>query len=460
MSQGTGAATQAELRLIARLCAEKLLRETEKAAGPEAMTCAILNSVLREPSPFLRAYDLLLGAGWDPVREGAAYGRALAQEMKRALEEFHLATQAGLHRRLRREAPLQKPLLAPVLIVGFNAAHWPLWDLLGAVVSCAEESVSALSAPRTFGMEIDQLWAGSWEEITGTSSEIPEGAIIENERNIFAGVVASYERGNPGSAVEADLTFLVTPGLISQARAVVLQTLDYLKHDSCTRLGIVFPEANALALGVAEELRRLGIPLDDGTGSIRPGLFERRCWQSWIALQEEASVQGLVAWLRACEAQGVSCGLETQLSARAVADVLENALGESLVDDLDFLARHLDENSTARFAPAVADFLRRRIVLPEAASFSEFLATTRRAMAMPGWEDYLARLPADPPAWLKTGCKLSRRIFLEWLKESTNSREQTRGAEGNHFYGKVHLLIYAQNDWARISESSHPDGPE
>ena len=70
---------------------------------------------------------------------------------------------------------------------------------------------------------------------------------------------------------------------------------------------------------------------------------------------------------------------------------------------------------------------------------------TRQALALPGWEDYLARLETDPPVWLqKNKLPLSRRTFLEWLKESTDSLIRTRGAGGNHFYGKVHLLIYGQ----------------
>jgi hypothetical protein len=70
---------------------------------------------------------------------------------------------------------------------------------------------------------------------------------------------------------------------------------------------------------------------------------------------------------------------------------------------------------------------------------------TLRALAMPGWEEHLARLRIVPPGWLREGDRqLSRKIFLEWLKEASDSRERTRGAEGNHFYGKVHLLIYAQ----------------
>ena len=437
-----GAATQAELRLVARAGAEKLVRKP----GSDNAT---LTSVVREPGAFLRAYELLLGAGWNPAREGAIYGRELAREMQLKLEELGTATQAGLHRRLQREASSRnEPLTANLLVVGFNAAHWPLWDLLKAVVFSSEQAAVALSEPRVFAEEIDQLWISSWEEVTRTEAITPPSSIATDEpMPPFAGLVASYEKGESGAANETDLTFRVTPELASHIRAVVLQTLDYLQRDSCTRLGIVFAEANALALGVAEELRRLGIPLDDGTGSLTPGLFEKRSWQSWIALQEEPGVPTLIAWVRACEAQGVSCGpgLDPALSARMIADVVEGALGESLVDDLNFLARHLEESSTGNRAAAVADFLRKRIVLPEEATFARFIETTRQALALPGWEEYLARLQIDPPAWLrKSDETLSRRTFLEWLKESTDSQTRTRGPEGNHLYGKVHLLIYAQ----------------
>ncbi len=443
LSSEISAATQAELRLVARACAEKL-------AGRSGSDNATLKSVIREPSPFLRAYDLLLGAGWDPARTGAIYGRDLAREMQRALEKSRIDTQAGVHRHLRNEiSKCEEPFIAHLLVLGFNASHWPLWDLLKAVVFAAEEAVVALSEPRVFAEEIDQLWISSWEEVMGTEAISPPGPLSPNPSDEpigpFAGLVASYEKGAPADAAAADLTFRVTPDLATHVRAVVLQALDYLKRDACARLGIVFPAANALALGVAEELRRLGIPLDDGTGSLMPGLFERRCWQSWIALQEEPGVPTLIAWVRACEAQHVSSGLAESLSARTIADVLEAALGESLVDDLDFLALHLEQNSRGSRTEAVSDFLRRRIALPEKATFARFLELTRQALHLPGWEDHLARLPIEPPAWLgDSGEIFSRRAFLEWLKESTDSQTRTRGAEGNHFYGKVHLLIYAQ----------------
>ncbi|MCE0483056.1 MAG: PD-(D/E)XK nuclease family protein [Methylacidiphilales bacterium] len=433
---GTLPATQAELRLLARSSAEKLLRKKSDAD-------ATLASVVQEPEPFLRAYDLLTGAGWDPVREGAAYGRALAKEFLSALRKQKIDTQAGIHRRLRQEVDSRnKPLIGNLLVTGFSAMHWPLWDLLKAAVLSAETAVVTLQAPRVFGQEVDQLWQGSWEELLGTAVEIPEGE-NETEDGPWADLSSSYEKGTPGNGANGvDLTFLAAPGTILLTRAVVLQALDYLKRDSCSRLGIIFPEANGLALGVAWELGRLGIPLDDGVGADAPGIFERRPWQSWVALQEEVSVARLTEWLRACETHDVATGLK-ELSVRKAADVLDGALGETLVDDLDFLAGYLEGRKEDRAATLLADFLRHRVALPEEARFADFLARTREAMTLRGWDEFRSRLQIDPPEWLMAGReKILRRTFLKWLKEVTDSREWT--SEGNHFYGKVHLLIHAQ----------------
>jgi hypothetical protein len=239
-------------------------------------------------------------------------------------------------------------------------------------------------------------------------------------------------------ANDSSFSFLATPDLHGQIQAVVLQTLAYLKDKSCRRLGIIFPEENALALGVADELRRLEIPLDDGTGFLQPGGFERRCWQSWLQLQEEPSVQRLIEWVRACETEQAVIGLP--VTARQIAETLDEALGETLIDDLNFLALHLLENSRHSRGQLIAAFLQSRIQLPEAATFSEFVQLTQQAAAgwMPPWQN-------EPPSWLLgSDLPLSRRAFLAWLRESTDSQTRSRGAQANHFYGKVHLLIYAQ----------------
>ena len=429
-------ATRAELSLTARAAAEKLLAES----GTDELS---LKSIVREPGPFLNAYDLLLSAGWEPTREGVTYGRRPAAEMKRMLAGQKITTQAGLHRALRRETG--RPLLNHLLVAGFNATHWPLWDLLRAVVNHTEDCTLSLLAPRVFAAETDQLWISSWEETIGASVEV-SAANGDQDETPFADWIASYERGGPGKLEKSAVSFIATNDVQTQIESIALQTLGWLRDKSCRRLGIVFPEANALSLGVAARLRELGVPLDDGTGHWQPGFFEQRAWPAWLAVQEEPSVQWLTEWVRACEAEGMPSGAEKEnLSAREATFSLDAALGESLVDHLDFLRLYLEESSTIGRAGPAADFLRRRVQLPENGTFPDFLATTRDALETLGWKDHLARIESVAPGWLRqSGWKISRRAFLTWLRESTDSRKRTRGADGNHFYGKVHLLIYAQ----------------
>jgi hypothetical protein len=425
------AATQDEQSLIARACAEKLLRAK---TGDDETT---LRSVAQDPSAFLRGYDLLLGAGWRPSRDGAAYGKRLAAQFEATLREAKLLTQSGLHRALRDAVPLPPPPVVRVLMLGFNAAHWPLWDLLQAVCRFAENVEVALDPPGLFGEELDNLWIGSWESFAGTSYDIPESESTEPAP--IESLAHSYESGAPTTNPGSEIHFLATSDLGTQVRAVTLQVLDYLRQPRCTRLGIAFPEADALALGVAAQLRELAIPVNDGLGALQPGPFETRPWQTWLDLQEEPTVRRLIAWLRACEAAGRSYGLPS-LSATRAARLIDHALGMSMVDNLDFLARQMETEGGE--APMLADFLHKRIALPDESTPAAYLSATREALRRVDWDDLLALLPEESPAALHD-IVISRRSYLAWLREIGDSQERVR-PDGNHFYGKVHLLVYSQ----------------
>ncbi len=431
-------ASHAERRLAARVAAEELLAAENAGEQPS------LKSVAREPDPFLNACDLLLGAGWSPAEHGAAYGRKLAAKFERLLRGPGVATQAGVHRALRKLSISQRAPIASLLVAGFNAAHWPLWDLIRAIVAAADDGTISLLNPRAFALPVDQLWTGSWEEIFGPVTEISAPVEARPEAP-FAPWIGAYERGSAGSLEDGNVAFIATAELSAQVDAVVLQALGWLRDQSCRRLGIVFPGEDALSLGVAERLRRFGVPLDEGTHYWRPGLFEKRAWEAWRALQEEPSVERLTAWVRACEVEKIAWGAPAGVTARDVADALDFALGETLVDDLDFLRIYLEERSDRGNARDVAGFLQRRAQLPADGTFADFFTATRRALEALGWHDHLARVESMAPAWLgECGWKMSRRTFLGWLADTADSKEMARGRESNHFYGRVHLLIYAQ----------------
>ncbi len=423
------AGTQTEQALIVRACAEKLLRERP---GDDEAT---LRSLAQEPSSFLRSYDLLVSSGWDPARDGVSYGRRLAAEFQSALRAAGATTQAGLHRELRAAASPTRQPIARVLVLGFNAAHWPLWDLLQAVCRFSDDADVVLDHPGEFGRALDELWINSWESFAGSGYEVGEAP----EAEPFDALVKSYEDGAPSSLGEAEIHFIATAEPGDQVRSVVLQALDYLRLPDCTRLGLVFPEADALALGVAAHLRDLGVPMNDSLGALQPGPFERRPWQTWLELQEEPTVRRLIAWLRACEAGGLETGLPL-LSAERAATLLDRALGEAMVDDLDFLAAHLNPKETE--SRALADFLRKRPTLALEGTMATYLTIVQAALRRLNWKEMQALLPEEGPAHLED-LQVSRRTFVAWLREMADSRERVR-PEGNHFYGRVHLLVYGQ----------------
>ena len=420
----------ADFQLLARLTAGGLSQNSHENT---------LASVVREPRSFLRAFEALQGAGWNPAKDGPAYGRKLARELQRCLAERQLMTQPESHHLLfATSARHPTALLGPLLVSGFNAAHWPLWDLLRAATRFSSSATVSLMAPRVFAESVDELWIGSWEEFAGQPVEVAADAAPETSAP-FAPWIKSYEIGNSGAEELRHLTFLVTSRLRTQTEAIVLQALTFLEMKTCRRLGIIFPEGSGLASGVAAELQRLGLPVDDGIGQIRPGPFETRAWSAWLALQEEPSVTTMIAFARAVEAEGAAPAVFPR--AREIARALDSALAETLIDHLGFLRLHLEASGKKK---RVVEFMQAHLQLPGFALFRDFHRLTQESLAALGWGERLPLTQMAAPPWLgQLKGEISRSTFLSWLREVTDSRATARGPEGNHYYGKIHLLHYA-----------------
>lgn len=420
-------ASQTELRLMARTCTERLQKE-----NPEER---FFNGVVREPTEFLRSYDLLVSTGWDAVADNRPENRRLSEEFSHRLGQVGRGTQAQIHRQLLQGE--KSKLIARLLIVGFNATHWPLWDLLRATAHRAEQVTCSLLAPHVFAEKIDQLWISSWEMELKTTVQVMPSQL---EAGVFSPLAQAYERADLNGRADQDVTFLVARDVQTHASAVVRQALVYLRKKECTRLGILFPETDALALEVAEQFRQLGVPMDEGTGFFMPDVFSARSWSTWLKLQGEWTASSFIAWARAVEAEGAALSLP----ARQIAGKLDAAWGETLVEDLDFLASWLEKKADENTRKLV-QMLREQIRLPSQQPLTAFLECTEQALQHWTKEEQRASLASYAPHWKNEAeMPLSRSAFLDWLREATAPRERKRGPEGNHFYGKVHLLSYAQ----------------
>ncbi len=389
------------LRLLLSIAAEE--------AGGEAA-----DAIAAAPDALLHAINVLGDGGWDFQKAGPPVARPIVARFERLLEEcgFHL-----LHETDRALLAAARPVFARVLLLGFDAAHWPSWPVLAAVARSAQETTVLLRFPRSEAEELDSAWIGTWEENFGSAEPLA------------------------GDSTSAEHThFLVGYDTAEQAEAVVQQTLAFLADPGCTRLGILVPGPGALARRIAAGLATLGVPHHDGLGHVAPGPCEAPDWSAWLTLQETPRLPALLRFLRA----------SPEAAHRFPEDAerqLLRAFSSLLLDDLESLAAWLAESKSA-------DALQNLPRLPEQGTLTDFLAATENAFAWLSWKDRTADLERLTAGWsgLLTA-RFSRRSYLRWLGEVLASPQRDRATEGRHPYSRAYLIPAAQTEaqsWSHL----------
>ncbi len=162
------------LRLLLAIAAEECMelpddpeRREKRMQEPDYLAA---KSVARAPDHLLRAIDQLGAAGWDfsavdlpALREIEARFQKLVARC--GFELIHIADG-----RAAIKARKADPLFANLLVIGFNAAHWPLWPLLQAAAVSAREATVLLDDPPDETRDLDETWVGSWEEFLAKRS--------------------------------------------------------------------------------------------------------------------------------------------------------------------------------------------------------------------------------------------------------------------------------------------------
>jgi len=389
------------LRLLLSIAAE----ETEGEASA---------AIAAAPDALLHAVNVLGDGGWDFQKTGPAAARPVVERFQQLLDrcKFHL-----LHDTDRALLAAARTVFSRVLVLGFDAAHWPAWPVLATAVRSAEKATVLLRFPRLEAQELDSAWIGTWEESFGSAEPLA---------------------GDSPSATRTH--FLVGYDTAEQARAVVQQALAFLADPACTRLGILVPGEGALARRIAAFLAELGVPHHDGLGHIAPGPCEAPDWPAWIALQETPRLPALLRFLRASPQA-------TTLFPAEAENQLSRAFSTLLLDDLESLATWLADQPVAK---ALRAFPR----LPEQGTLGEFLAAAEHAFAWLGWTDRAADLQRLSTGWSGLiPTRFARRSFLRWLGEVLASPLRDRAPEGRHPYSRAYLLPAAQAEaqsWSHL----------
>jgi hypothetical protein len=428
------------LRLLLATAAESV----ESRSAADVDLAAIAKSVSRSPDNLLRVFDQVSAAGWNFQEIGAPAVREIVQEFQKLVRrcEFKLVHEAD--RDTLAAAKTAPSRFSHLLLVGFTAKHWPLWPLLQAAVSLARCATVVLEYPREQTRAADESWIGTWEQDFESTAPIADRA----ERNhpfvhLNQSTVPetnSEERGEP--------QFLIGLNATEQAQAICAVALNFLSEETCTRLGILFPRAGALARLVSEFLTRAGIPHHDAIGHLNPGEFEEPAWNAWLHLQENHQLEPALRFLEA------NPNSVAGLSIQEVRDNLSWAHRQILIDDInvlrEFCARRTEEEKLVR----IAQLLRAIAFLPARATLAQFLAETKAIFSKLEWDNRWTEIEQLSRDWSAASTvEFSRSIYLRWLKEILDSFTIARAAQANHVYSRVHLLSYAEADgheWSHL----------
>lgn len=428
------------LRLLLATAAESIVSRI----SADVDLAAIAKSISRSPDNLLRTFDQVSAAGWNFQDIGAPVVREIIQEFQRLVRqcEFKLVHEADRDAlAVARSAP---PRFSHLLSIGFTAEHWPLWPLLQAAVSFASRATVVLEYPREQTRAADESWIGTWEQHFDSAAPIAD----RTERN--RPFVHLNQQATTGidSASREEPQFLVGLNATEQAQAICATALKFLAEKSCTRLGILFPRAGAVARLVSEFLTRSEIPHYDAIGHLTPGEFEEPSWNAWVHLQENHQLEPVLRFLEA------NPNFMDGLSIQEVREDLRWVYRQILIDDINLLREYCARQTNDEKLARIAKLLLSIAFLPSKTTLAQFLAETKAIFSKLKWDNRWIEIERFAQGWgAASPVEFSRAIYLRWLKEILDSFAIGRAPQADHVYSRVHLLPYGEADgheWSHL----------
>ena len=402
------------LRLLLTIAAEEIAAKIES----DQSGYLIARSVARDPDYFLRIFDELNAAGWSLADINQPALSAIAARFDKICRECGFAFVHEADRLAVANAEKLPARFSSLLVTGFEGAHWPLWPLLHAAVKSSLQSTVILNDPRDEARDVDETWVGTWEEVFGEAEPVGE---------------AQGDTGDDSPSIQ----FVVGRDTTDQARAIVALTAKFLCEKNCERIGILFPQKDALPRLVGRFLRSAQIAHNDGIAHLSPSVFDDDAWRAWLELQENPRLKSLAQFLHSIGAE-----IFAQMTILEVEEKLRDAYSGVLIDDIEvlreFCARSEDKTEIARGLEKIQ-------FLPPATTFSEFLQQTKNIFGQFGWKQRWSEIERLSRNWTeRVPQRFSRANYLRWLREILSAPSLSRDEYGAHPYSRVHLLPYSE----------------
>jgi hypothetical protein len=439
-------ADRATLHLLMTVAAE--VAAVEK--GGDVLTS---RSVAADPVSLMGALDVLADAGvMQPMLGNSALER-VAHRFNQLLEQYRFQRVQGFHREVDGKigrAVGAAPLIEGLFICGFDAAHWPKWFMLHNLARVARTSVVAIpSSASSMEYEPEQLWLGNWEAVTGASD------MLVSDDDIFANpcyqASLAMADGQPKpEPIAGGVEFVVGRTQSDVARLVVEKTVAALAETPEAHLVLcvpVGPSGAALARDVARELEHHKLPFHNCLPANTPGFFEQPAWSFFVDYLDNPTVSRLVCFLRSHSAPERVIGMPLAAAER----VLDRVPTEILYDRLDVTIEHLRIHANEK-SRALGERLTAIPALAERGTFGDYRTLVERMFKAMNWKIAADAIFHDQATTdhLKEA-QITRKAFVQWLRESLRSETQKRGDHGSSPLSRITLATYADVDGLKFS---------
>jgi hypothetical protein len=425
----------------------------------------VAEPIARSPNAFLRAYDQLDQAGWDPLEHLPGMLRDLAKMFADRIDEAGFQRLAQTDRELKRMAGSMPPALAQLLVVGFDGAHWPLFPLLSGAVRSSGEGDVVFTEPRDEARTLDSLWISSWEQEFAAVSHVSSGDRPRPMSDVLLLPDTKAEIERRSEVPAACIDFLVSETATDLARVIADRVLQALVECDSPHIAVVFPCASALSRLVSLRLAEVGVQHNDALGHPLADAAEDAAWSAWLRVQDDRRATPFQRFIEECPTVPELSMLGSSVVARRV----HKELGDLLIDDLHVLAESMLGRSWDRLAISIAEGLRGLVWLPERADIAEMYALTMRAFAQLKWETRAIDLRRAVAGWIgRLPGSISRIFWLQWIAEVLAFSERQRERAGRHPYARVHLIALgdaAPLEWSHVilgglNEGAWPLSPD
>ncbi len=443
------------LRLLLSIAAEQSMQKASVDETEQSVVVAA-RAVLREPDHLLRTIDELNAAGWTFEATGPQTFREVVARFDSLVAQCGFTSIQAADRTAVERANRGELMFENLLIAGFDGAHWPLWTLLVAAAKSAAAATVVLTDPRDEARDLDECWAGSWEQIFGAARPIhpstrPSPPPARKSAKRSAAAKPQLELFSDDSRPPARLHFLVGQEVTEQAHALAGLILKFLGEAGCRRIGVLFPAPGALSRSVAALLHRLGLPHFDSIGHLIAPTLEDVAWLAWLDLQESNRLKPLLHFLSTLDDKA---GFLGEVTVPQIEDVLGRAYSQLLIDDIGVLRAFCAHHSELKDATAVAECMETITFLPALATLRVFTDQARQIFDQLGWNNRKGELERLAREWIEqVQYPVSRASFLRWLGEILGKPTRSRDAIGDHPYSRIQLLLLTEAEgqsWSHL----------